>query len=88
MIQKTKKAMLTHWNDGLAWLSFFAKIQAEGGKTMQKFIARLIDCGFPRLTAVTICRHFRRLNRMKELAEYVYAVEIETRTMTEDTYDV
>lgn len=51
---------------------------------MQKFIARLIDCGFPRLTAVYICRHFRRLNRMKELAEYVTAVEEETRAIVDD----
>lgn len=51
---------------------------------MQKFIARLIDCGFPRLTAVYICRHFRRLNRMRELAEYVSAVEAETHAILED----
>ena len=31
---------------------------------MQKFIARLIDCGSPRLTAMYICRHFRLLNRL------------------------
>ena len=55
---------------------------------MQKFIARLIDCGFPRLTAVTICRHFRRIGRMDQLAEYVSAVEKETTTMMEDIYDV
>lgn len=51
---------------------------------MQKFIARLIDCGFPRLTAVYICRYLRRLNRMKELAEYVTAVEAETNAILED----
>lgn len=51
---------------------------------MQKFIARLIDCGFPRLTAVYICRHFRRLNRMQELAEYVSAVEAETNAIVDD----
>lgn len=54
---------------------------------MQKFIARLIDCGFPRLTAVYICRHFRRLNRMKELAEYVSAVEAETNGCLEDVFE-
>ena len=51
---------------------------------MQKYIARLIDCGFPRLTAVYICRHFRRLGRMKELADYVSAVEEECRGCLED----
>ena len=54
---------------------------------MQKFIARLIDCGFPRLTAVTICRHFRRLGRMKELAEYVSAVEAETNGALADVFE-
>lgn len=54
---------------------------------MQKFIARLIDCGFPRLIAVTICRHFRRLNRMQELAEYVSAVEAETNGCLEDVFE-
>lgn len=54
---------------------------------MQKFIARLIDCGFPRLTAVYICRHFRRLNRMQELAEYVSAVEEETNGSLEDVFE-
>ena len=54
---------------------------------MQKFIARLIDCGFPRLTAVYICRHFRRLNRMQELAEYVSAVEAETNGCLEDVFE-
>lgn len=51
---------------------------------MQKYIARLIDCGFSRQTAVCICRYFRRLGRMRELAEYVHDVEEETNGSLED----
>jgi len=51
---------------------------------MQKFIARLIDCGMPRITAVYICNSYRRKGQMRELAEYVAAVEEETREQLDD----
>lgn len=44
---------------------------------MNEFVARLIDCGIPRLTAVCICNHFKRENKMLDLALYVEAVEAE-----------
>ena len=44
---------------------------------MQQFVARLIDCGFPRDTAVCICNSYRRQGKLDELALYVDAVEEE-----------
>lgn len=52
------------------------KIYAEGGIAVQKFIARLIDCGMPRDVAVCVCRHFG--NDLDKLACYVSEVEQET----------
>ena len=46
---------------------------------MQEYVARLIDCGIPRVTAVAICQHFKRENKMIDLALYVEAVEAECR---------
>lgn len=46
---------------------------------MQKLIARLIDCGLPRECAVTICRYYRKHGTLQDFAEYVAAVEVETR---------
>lgn len=43
---------------------------------MQKFIARLIDCGMPREVALCVCRHFG--NDLDKLACYVSEVEQET----------
>lgn len=51
---------------------------------MQDFVARLIDCGVPRLTAVFICRHYMRLGKKAELEKYVEAVEAETRVFVDD----
>lgn len=48
---------------------------------MQDYVARLIDCGMPRLTAVFICRHYLRLGQKLELEKYIEAVEAETRAM-------
>lgn len=50
---------------------------------MQDFVARLIDCGIPRVTAVCICNHFRRENKLDDLALYVDAVEEECRECME-----
>ena len=44
---------------------------------MNKLVARLIDCGIPRVTAVCICQHFKRENKLDDMALYVDAVEAE-----------
>lgn len=44
---------------------------------MNEYVARLIDCGIPRVTAVCICQHFKRENKLDDLALYVDAVEAE-----------
>ena len=45
---------------------------------MQHFIGRLIRCGIPRVTAVSICNWYRCRGRMDDLRAYVEAVEDET----------
>lgn len=45
---------------------------------MRDFVARLIDCGMTRDTALVICRYYRRRGLMSELAQYVCDVERET----------
>lgn len=44
---------------------------------MNDYIARLIDCGIPRDTAVCICHTFKRDHGLDALACYVDAVEQE-----------
>ena len=46
---------------------------------MRELIARLINCGFERETAVTIACSFRRTNSLRDLEKYVEAVEDEIR---------
>ena len=52
---------------------------------MQDYVARLIDCGVPRCTAVYICNHYR--HKPDELERYVEEVERETRVTLEDVYE-
>jgi len=54
---------------------------------MRDFIARLIDCGMPRCTAVYICNRYRRANKLRELAQYVDDVERETHVALEDIFE-
>lgn len=42
---------------------------------MRRYIARLVRCGIPRLTAICICRYYKRQGRMDLLKRYVEAVE-------------
>ena len=58
---------------------FLRKFTQKEGKAMQEFVARLIRCGIPRVTAVCICNHFKRENKLADLALYVDAVEAECR---------
>lgn len=58
---------------------FLRKFKQKEGKAMQEFVARLIDCGIPRMTAVCICNHFKKENKLDDLALYVDAVEAECR---------
>ena len=51
---------------------------------MQELIARLIDCGVPRITAVFLCNHYRKLGKLKEFEQYVETVEEECRVCLED----
>lgn len=51
---------------------------------MQDYVARLIDCGVPRLTAVFLCRYFTKQGKVKELEKYVEAVEAECRVYLDD----
>lgn len=44
---------------------------------MRDYIARLIKCGIPRVTAVCICNYFKKRHQLVELAHYVDAVESE-----------
>ena len=46
---------------------------------MRELIARLINCGFERETAVTIACTFRRTKNLHDLEKYVEAVEEEIR---------
>ena len=51
---------------------------------MQDYIARLIDCGVPRLTAVFLCRYYKKRGKIKELERYVEAVEKECRLFSDE----
>ena len=44
---------------------------------MCEYVARLIDCGIPRVTAICICRYFKNKHQMRELDDYVASVEAE-----------
>lgn len=46
---------------------------------MNQLIARLIECGFPRKVALSICRSFKRNRNTCELERYVESVEEENR---------
>ena len=50
---------------------------------MTELIYRMIRCGIPRVTAVCICNHFKRENKLDDLALYVDAVEAECREWME-----
>ena len=50
---------------------------AEEGDAVQELMARLIRCGIPRKTALTICLYFRRKEGIKTLRKYVEEVERE-----------
>lgn len=45
---------------------------------MNVFIARMIDCGLSRETALAVCRYYMRYKTITDLAEYVTALEAET----------
>ena len=45
---------------------------------MNVFIARMIDCGLSRETALAVCRYYMRNKTIADLAEYVTALEAET----------
>lgn len=51
---------------------------------MRELIARLIDCGFERETAVTIACTFRRCGNLHDLERYVESVEEEIRYKEDD----
>ena len=44
---------------------------------MNKLIARLIDCGYPRITALGIAQSFKREGKLKELERFIEEVEAE-----------
>lgn len=44
---------------------------------MREFVARLIKCGIPRMTALCICNYFKRRHQIDELKHYIDAVERE-----------
>lgn len=48
---------------------------------LNELVARLIECGVPRITAVYLCNRYRRLNKLPEFERYVEAVEAECRVM-------
>ena len=45
---------------------------------MKVFVARMIDCGLTRDTALAICRYYLRNKKLADLCEYVTALEAET----------
>ena len=45
---------------------------------MNVFIARMIDCGLSRETALAVCRYYMRYKTIPDLADYVTALEAET----------
>ena len=59
------------------------KYAHERGDVMKlnELVARLIECGVPRITAVYLCNRYRRLNKLPEFERYVEAVEAECRVM-------
>lgn len=50
---------------------------------MREYIARLIDTGMNRETALMIVRYFRRRGLLSDLAQYVSEVEEECRVQME-----
>lgn len=44
---------------------------------MRRFVARLVDCGIPRLTALCICKHFKNEQSLSALEQYIVFVERE-----------
>lgn len=56
---------------------FLRQSGRKEGDTVNDYIARLIDCGIPRDTAVCICHTFKRDHGLDALACYVDAVEQE-----------
>lgn len=44
---------------------------------MRRFVARLIDCGFSRETALFICRGYARRNDIRGLELYIEEIEAE-----------
>lgn len=46
---------------------------------MNIYIARLINCGVPRTTAVWIVNHYRRNATLRDLERYIEDVEDECR---------
>ena len=44
---------------------------------MSAYIARMIDCGMTRETAVAICRYYIRHGSVSDLADYVSELEEE-----------
>ena len=51
---------------------------------MRELIARLIECGVPRPTAVFLCRYFAKHGGLKRFEQYVEAVEGETRVRLDE----
>lgn len=45
---------------------------------MNVFIARMIDCGLSRETALAVCRYYMRYKTISDLADYVTDLEAET----------
>ena len=56
---------------------FFCLIEAKEVTDMHRYVARLIDCGFSRDTAVFICRGYVRRNDWHGLELYIEAIEAE-----------
>jgi len=42
---------------------------------MDDYVARLVRCGLSRRTAICICNHFKRRNKLPFLARYVALTE-------------
>jgi hypothetical protein len=56
---------------------FLRQSSQKGGDSVRDFVARLIKCGIPRMTAVCICNYFKRRHQIDELKHYIDAVERE-----------
>lgn len=48
---------------------------------MREYVARLINCGFPRELAVWLCCHYRKEGGTRAVERYVEAVEAECNEM-------